>query len=121
MGHQLIARPLTPTMGGNNEALCNKCGKCCELFGSGYACPQFNVKTNRCNNYKNRRNLFPCRYAEDVVDKLPLDCPFVTGCQPEKVDYAVLKPYHSAPLSIRRHVDRKVKEYLRERKGRKAS
>ena len=42
------------------ENLCDGCGKCCEIPGTGTACPGLDTCSNKCSVYKERFTKYHC-------------------------------------------------------------
>ena len=107
------------------EALCDSCAKCCEIRNSdGIACPALNCKTNRCMSYATRTKRYPCyKVTPETIGPLyeagilPDTCGYVRWAQKkpplEHVEVAALRPFASAPLSVRRSVERQIKDHRR--------
>jgi len=104
------------------EALCDGCGKCCVVRNSEYACPAFNCKTRRCLSYKTRTERYPCyKVTPETIGPLyeagilPETCGYVRWAQKkpplDHVEVAALRPFASAPLSVRRCVERQIKDH----------
>ena len=113
------------------EAICDGCGQCCvfraeEEHLQGYACPAFNVKTRRCTRYAKRFDTELCLAVtpENTLDLhakgiLPDTCAYVKHMKDEpKVEPVeiIMKPYHSAPLRVRKQYERARKKAMRARK-----
>lgn len=98
------------------EALCDGCGKCCELRPTGFACPGLDVETRRCRVYEKRLTTHPCiKVKPDNVMHLhglgilPDTCGYVRHAQGKPpLDYVPeypLLPYEKAPEGLKRHFE----------------
>lgn len=107
------------------EDLCDNCGKCCSVFGSKFACPALDVKTNMCKRYKTRLTEQCCGKItpENVLTLheqglLPDTCAYVRHAKnkkqlenPEKVK---LQPFYRAPHALRMKYYRARAKWLKE-------
>jgi uncharacterized cysteine cluster protein YcgN (CxxCxxCC family) len=101
------------------EAMCDGCGKCCAIRTTEYACPAFNCKTRRCTSYADRTERYVCaKVTPDNIAPLyeagilPDSCAYVRWAQKkpplDEVEGAAFKPFHSAPLSLRRTIQKQI-------------
>lgn len=103
------------------EALCNGCGKCCNIEPTTYACPLYDTKNHRCSDYANRLEKIPVcvQLTEDNVmhhheeGTLPDDCNYVLYMRGEELVWPEpkqLQPFDEAPLTFKMGVWNKLKE-----------
>jgi len=97
------------------EDLCNHCGDCCQMWGTKYVCPLYDLQNNRCRDYKNRfSKISDCvQVAPDNIDRLLAGgvlsnrCNYVRNLQGKDLLWDVepkpRKAFASAPIQFKAH------------------
>ena len=95
------------------EAMCDRCGLCCELkedglagqVKTGVACPLYDAKNQRCSDYENRKALAPwcVKLTPENIDHpvvraiLPDSCSYITwseGLPKKEYEVKTLIPFN---------------------------
>ena len=109
------------------EALCDRCGLCCQIPGTAAMCKGYDVETKMCTVYNKRHDTYPCLPVtpSNVLSLhergiLPDSCAYVTHTkgQPRKEPPAVVMvPYEKAPQFVKDHFESETRTYLKSRRA----